>query len=144
MAAGTASATPAEPSAEEIRAIIDKIPKARRMFLIFPRRLTPQERLEEITIAVAEDALARGNTSRFELLTGKLGEYQPTRNADRLDRVRIFATLLMVAALFTIVVVIVNKKSPPTTDFQFVSLASGLAGIGLGWLFGTVTTRSKK
>jgi len=106
--------------------------------------LTPQERLEEITIAVAEDALARGDTDRFDLLTGKLGDYQPARNEDRLDKVRIFATVLMMAALFAIVVVVVNKSNPPTSLFQFVSLASGLAGIGLGWLFGTATTRSKK
>jgi hypothetical protein len=132
------------PSESEIKAILEGIPKRRRTFLFFPRALTPQERLEEITVAMAEDALARGDTARFDSLTAKLGEYQPTRNEDRLDRVRIFATILMMAALFTIVVVVVNKKSPPTTLFQFVSLASGLAGIGLGWLFGTATTRSRK
>ena len=138
------SALRAEPSASEIQAILQGIPKKRRTLLIFSRMLTPQERLEEITIAVAEDALARGNSTRFDELTGKLGDYQPTRNEDRLDKVRIFATILMMGALFTIVVVVVNKSKPPVTLFQFVSLASGLAGIGLGWLFGTATTRTKK
>ena len=83
-----------------------------------------------------------GDTASLSSLADKLAT--AAVREDRLDRVRVFATLLMVAALFTIVVVIVNKKSPLTSLYQFVSLASGLAGIGLGWLFGTATTRSKK
>jgi NAD(P)H-hydrate repair Nnr-like enzyme with NAD(P)H-hydrate dehydratase domain len=52
------------------------------------------------------------------------------------------ATLVMVAALF-IIVYVVAKPNPVTGATQLVSLASGLAGIGLGWLFGTGTARGR-
>ena len=67
------------------------------------------------------------------------------RVRDPLDWVRVVATLIMVAALFIIVYVVAIKPNPgqASGETQLVSLASGLAGIGLGWLFGTGTTRRK-
>jgi hypothetical protein len=50
----------------------------------------------------------------------------------------------MVIALFSIVAVVVFKTSTPPSIYQLISLASGLAGIGLGWLFGATTARRKK
>lgn len=96
-------------------------------------------------LAKTEADYLEGRIDTFDSLKDKLKLVtdQPAERQDPLDRFRIIATLLMVAALFTIVVVIVNKKNPPTTLFQFVSLASGLAGIGLGWLFGTGAVRRK-
>jgi uncharacterized membrane protein len=104
--------------------------------------VTTKERIEQLLVAQAEEKYMAGDTDSLNSLADRLTT--AAVREDRLDRVRVFATLLMVAALFTIVVVIVNKKSPSTTLYQFVSLASGLAGIGLGWLFGTATTRGKK
>lgn len=107
------------------------------------RSPTVRQQVEELMLQRAKDALAAGDTKLFDSLAGKLLVDQPATREDRLDIYRILATTIMVGALFAIVVVIVGKNNPSTNLFQFVSLASGLAGIGLGWLFGTGTVRRR-
>jgi hypothetical protein len=105
------------------------------------RRGTVQQQMEKLMLEQAEMALAKGDMKLFDSLAGKLLGARPSAREDRLDTYRVLATTIMIAALFTIVVVIVLEKKPSTNLFQFVSLASGLAGIGLGWLFGTAASR---
>lgn len=102
-----------------------------------------RQEVELIVLERAREALESGNTQLFESLTGQLLAENPGGREDRLDIYRILATTIMVGALFAIVVVIVGENRASTNLFQFVSLASGLAGIGLGWLFGTGATHRR-
>ena len=102
-----------------------------------------QQEVEHLVLDRAKEALKNGDTQLFDSLTGKLLAERPDAREDRLDIYRVLATTIMVGVLFTIVVVIVGENKPSSNLFQFVSLASGLAGIGLGWLFGTGTTRRR-
>jgi hypothetical protein len=107
------------------------------------RRLTTKERVEEILLAEAEkDYVRQGDIESLNKLRANIAAARQPAPEDPLDRVRVVATLIMVAALFSIVAVIVFRPSAPSGLNQIVSLASGLAGIGLGWLFGA--TRGKK
>jgi|SRR5215471_3355239 len=109
----------------------------------FRRRPTARQQVERLMLQRAQDALGAGDTELFDSLAGKLLGDQPNTREDRLDIYRLLATIIMVGALFAIVVVIVGENKPAASLFQFVSLASGLAGIGLGWLFGTGTARRR-
>jgi hypothetical protein len=135
----------AEDKAERQR-FINAVPRWKRTFFNIPvRPVTAKERAEQLLLAKAErDYLEGGDIGAFDERMNKLAAAQPAGPEDPLDRVRVTATLIMVAALFAIVAVIVFKKSPPSSLNQLVSLASGLAGIGLGWLFGAATTRSRR
>jgi hypothetical protein len=150
-------ATPEEQEAEARKAAEKKEEENRQkivkdtskwvyIFRFIPfRRLTPKEQIEQILLAEAEkDYLKRGDIKSLDKLRNNIAAAQPAAPEDPLDRVRIITTLIMVAALFAIVAVIVFNRTPPSGVNQLVSLASGLAGIGLGWLFGAATTRGKK
>jgi len=106
-------------------------------------RETVRQEVERMILDRAKEALKAKDTATFDSLTGKLLAGRPDERENRLDKFRLFATALMVAALFTIVIVIVGQNKTSNTDFQFVSLATGLAGIGLGWLFGTGASRRR-
>ena len=94
-------------------------------------------------LARARIAMEEGQDEIFDSISGKLADAEPVSRENRLDGVRVALTILMVFALFAIVAVVVSETKPQTTSFQFVSLASGLAGIGIGWLFGAGTSRKK-
>jgi hypothetical protein len=116
----------------------------RRANTLFRRRPSVQQQIEQMMLDQARQALNDRNPELFESLSSKLLAARPSAREDRLDTYRVLATTIMVGALFAMVVVIVGKKNPSTNLFQFVSLASGLAGIGLGWLFGTGTARRRR
>jgi hypothetical protein len=112
------------------------------VFNIPIRHLTAQEWMEQLRLAEAKEKFLEGKPITVDSLDGTV---QPAALADPLDKVRVAATLLMVVALFAIVAVVVFKTTTPPGIYQLISLASGLAGIGLGWLFGAATTaRGKK
>jgi hypothetical protein len=140
-----------DPNAEELvikAKILKDIGDWKRTFFKIPvRHLTTQEWMDEILLAQAKWDFSRGKPVTFGSLRGApVSPVSPESAApkDPLDRVRVAATLLMITALFLIVAVIVFRKTTPNGIYQLVSLASGLAGIGLGWLFGAATARSKK
>jgi hypothetical protein len=149
QAAKDAGEQAAKDAKEQARreAVIRDTPKRTEILFIPGRRLTPRERIEHILLIEAEkEYLNTGDSSSLDKLRAEIVKSpdEPTEREDRLDRVRVAATILMVVALFAIVAVIVFKATPPPGVTQLVSLASGLAGIGLGWLFGAASTRSKK
>lgn len=130
------------------RAMLD-VPRRRPGFggVLFGRRLTTAEQLDLVLLRAAEqEYLESGDFSALRELRLNLGTSAPQAQAaaDPLDRVRVWATLIMVAALFAIVWVVAVRPNPTTGATQLVSLASGLAGIGLGWLFGTGTVGPKR
>jgi len=133
----SASPTPSNLSIEPSRSV------GRRFFRRVPRRETLPQEVERIMLDRAKEALKNNDTKTFDSLTAKLLAEKPSEREDGLDIYRVLATTLMVAALFAIVIVIVGENKTSNSDFQFVSLASGLAGIGLGWLFGTGATRRR-
>jgi hypothetical protein len=130
--------------------ILQKVPTKTLVFGIPFRRLTTGELLEQLLLAAAEsEYIETGNMEHLLMVRNSIAAPQPSTTQDRslkdpLDWVRVVATLIMVAALFVIVYVVVIKPNPATGATQLVSLASGLAGIGLGWLFGTGIARGKK
>ena len=123
---------------------LSKISETKRTFLNIPiRHLTTQEWMEQLLLAQAKENFLDGKPITVDSLKDTV--QVDTAPKDPLDKVRIAATLLMVVALFAIVAVVVFKPTTPPGIYQLISLASGLAGIGLGWLFGAATTtRSKK
>lgn len=137
-------------SPEELKrraGVINGIGDWRRTFFKIPvRRLTPQEVMEALLIdQIKSDYLSEKPVSYSSIRREpSLPPTEPAESADPLDRFRIIATLVMVIALFAIVAVIVFNRTPPSGITQLVSLASGLAGIGLGWLFGAASSRGKK
>jgi hypothetical protein len=122
------------------------------MFGIPLRRLTADERVDQLLLAAAEeDYLKTGDLTRLQeirksLATPAATAPQSSSPKDPLDAVRVVATLIMVTALFIIVYLVALKPSNSAAagSTQLVSLASGLAGIGLGWLFGTGAPRGKR
>jgi hypothetical protein len=100
-----------------------------------------KQELQKLLLQRAQKALDDGNLKQFDALAEKILGTQPSVREDRMDRWRIGATGIMLAALVYIIVEIVLKDETSGNLFQFVSLTSGLAGIGLGWLFGAGTAR---
>jgi hypothetical protein len=148
------TSTEGETSTEEMekvrraQVIYDNPKWAYRFGFIPVRRLTARERIEQLLLAEAErEYLQGGDIKSLETLRNTLAAAQPATPQDRpkdpLDRVRVVATLIMVVALFAIVVVVVRETKPSESVTSLVSLASGLAGIGLGWLFGAATMAGK-
>ena len=138
---------PAPPSGEleRRRGVINDIGSWKRTFLKIPvRRLTPQELTEALQLDQIKSDYLNGKPVSYNSLRNELPPIEPVEPRDPLDKYRILATLIMVIALFAIVAVIVFNKTPPSGIAQLVSLASGLAGIGLGWLFGAASARGKK
>jgi hypothetical protein len=119
----------------------------RGLFQIPVRRLTAQDLTEELLLDEIRSGYLKGDPVCTDLLTvepRRAPGADPAEPKDPLDKIRIIATLIMVIALFAIVAVVVFNPKPPTGIAQLVSLASGLAGIGLGWLFGAASVRGKK
>ena len=130
---------------KERQEILDEMPKWKRTFFNIPvRHVNAQERMEQILLAQTEYDYRHGQAVALDSLKDRLAAVQLAARQDPLDKFRIVATLVMVAALFTIVYVVAIKQHPSTSLYQLVSLASGLAGIGLGWLFGAATTARTK
>jgi hypothetical protein len=123
--------------------ILDRIPDSKRTFFNIARPRTPQEWIEQLLLAQAKDDYLEGKPIRLDSLKSDLVPPPPSAPEDRLDRFRVILTIVMVAGLFLIVAVIVFRPTTPSGIYQLVALASGLAGIGLGWLFGSATARSK-
>ncbi|SPM43619.1 Mycobacterium numidiamassiliense ORFan [Mycobacterium numidiamassiliense] len=150
-----AEPTPTDPSIAQRIAMLERIPEfePRRTFGIETKhRLTTGEQLERALLAAAQSKyIETGDLGslldfRKSLAAPQQGTSQAGPPKDSLDWVRVVATLIMVTALFVIVYVVAIKPNPgqSTGAAQLVSLASGLAGIGLGWLFGTGTARGRK
>lgn len=135
-----------EPDAAELKRRVDLLKDIgdwkRTIFKIPVRRLTAQEWTEELLLAQAKEDFLKFKPITFDSPRGESAPAKPGVVSDPLDRVRVTATLVMVGALFAIVAVIVFRRTTPSGIYQLVSLASGLAGIGLGWLFGAA--RGKK
>jgi hypothetical protein len=137
--------TPTPGELERRAGIAKDIGDWKRTFFKIPvRHLTTQEWTEELLRAEIKSDYLMGKPVSFGSPRAEPLPVKPAASKDPLDKVRVAATLLMVGALFAIVAVIVFKRSPPSGVYQIVSLASGLAGIGLGWLFGAAAVRSKK
>jgi hypothetical protein len=154
----TSATTPPDPLIEERAELLAalKPPEPTSIFGIrFGRHQTTDERLERVFLAAAErryvetgDLAALQDFKKSLVVTTQPGTTQSRAGAapkDALDWVRVVATLIMVVALFVIVYVVVLRptQGQATGAPQLVSLASGLAGIGLGWLFGTSTPRGR-
>jgi hypothetical protein len=105
-----------------------------------PKEYEKQE-LQKLLLQRARKALDDGDLKKFDSLAERLLDTQPRAREDRMDRWRLYATGIMLAALVYIIIEIVRNNETSGNLFQFVSLTSGLAGIGLGWLFGAGTTR---
>lgn len=102
-----------------------------------------QQELQKLLLQQAREALVDKDIRRFDSLVEKLMGTQPSARDDRMDNWRIWATGIMLAGLLVIILFIVIKHENGGNLFQFVSLTSGLAGIGLGWLFGAGTARRR-
>ena len=146
--------TPTEELIERRNALLKDVPEfeARRipgLPFTFNRHLNAGERAERVLLAAAQSKYVETGDMqalldfRKSLAAPQPGTTQGRPTNDGLDWVRVVATLVMVAALFIIVYVVAIKPNPVTGATQLVSLASGLAGIGLGWLFGTGTARGR-
>lgn len=89
----------------------------------------------------AAAAAAKGDPQRFDELVGRvLVEGQPSiggsSHETRMDLLRVAISFFMVLGLFGIVAAAAFHQASANAS-QYVSLMSGLAGIALGWLFGT-------
>jgi hypothetical protein len=102
-----------------------------------------QQELQKLLLQQARQALVDGDIARFDSLAEKLQGTQPSARDDRMDRWRIGATGIILAGLLVIILFIVIRNEKSSNLYQFVSLTSGLAGIGLGWLFGAGTARGR-
>lgn len=92
----------------------------------------------------ASDAAANNNPERSDELIRQVlaAEQEPaTRSSHdvRMDLLRVAISFFMILGLFAIIgIVVFHPKA--TGSSAYVSLMSGLAGIALGWLFGSGTT----
>jgi hypothetical protein len=112
-----------------------------------------RQRAYELLLEEATAAAKGKDQERFDALISKLvfddvslEDSEPAAHERRMDRWRVLTTAAMVAALVLIIVAAIFHKQ--TTGRQaatgFVSLFSGLAGIALGWLFGTGGARVER
>lgn len=103
------------------------------------------DQAEEIALklleAEAKKASEAKNEPRFDSLVKQI-LLQSQRVIDRtshdvrMDRWRVVISLAMIVGLFAIIAIVIFLKASNGAT-QYVSLMSGLAGIALGWLFGT-------
>jgi hypothetical protein len=89
----------------------------------------------------AKKASSNNDKDRFDALINKILDEKDTLAGDpshevRLDRWRVWVSLIMIIGLFLIVGLVIFSKVQNGAA-EYVSLMSGLAGIALGWLFGT-------
>jgi hypothetical protein len=130
------------------RALLRNVPKRGKLAFIPGRLLTPQERAAQLLLVTTEKTYEDGGdvsafTDSLKALAAQpiAGRNPPAERGESLDRHRFRVTIVMVLALFGIVaVIVVTKPNASSGIFQLVSLASGLAGIGLGWLFGAAAS----
>jgi hypothetical protein len=111
------------------------------------RRRQLRAQIDEELTARALRAARRGRMDQFAELSrmsGGLPDLQSggapeagrdTSHEYKLDGWRVFITVLLILALFTIMALIVSKSLATSTATPYVSLLSGLAGIALGWMF---------
>ncbi len=115
----------------------------------------------------ARRAIDAGNEQRFDtVLSRLLDEVRPesegptrsdllseeeTRREARMDAYRIATAILLVTALFASVIWALSQGGENgQANAQYVSLISGLAGIAIGWLYGSsssarrLTKRSRR
>ena len=103
----------------------------------------PTRRDEALKLILEEARKAAGeNPERFDYLVGQVLQEGatasgPTEHEVRMDNWRVRTTIVMIAGLFAIVLFVVIVPGVPSATTQYVSLMSGLAGIALGWLFGS-------
>ena len=89
----------------------------------------------------AKKASAANHADRFDALIDKILSEKDASTGDpsrevSLDRWRVWVSLIMIIGLFLIVGLVIFSKVQNGAA-EYVSLMSGLAGIALGWLFGT-------
>lgn len=111
-----------------------------------------------LLLAEAERAMNEGDTTRFDdvlrqifnevrqepglpnpslSLDVEMAEREAARDS-RMDLYRIFTAILLVTALFASVVwALTQGGENGQANAQYVSLISGLAGIAIGWLYGS-------
>jgi hypothetical protein len=93
----------------------------------------------------AQIAVRNGDLSRSDELIGRvLAAEEPPSNRsnhdEHMDLWRVGISFIMVLGLFGIVAAVAIKGSASASPY--VSIMSGLAGIALGWLFGSGATTS--
>ena len=101
--------------------------------------------LYELLLQEAEASAGGKDPKRFDQLISRLvddaslQDNEPTAHELQMDRWRVRTTLAMVVALFLIILaaILYHGQSSGQAATGFVSLFSGLAGIALGWLFGS-------
>jgi hypothetical protein len=106
----------------------------------------------ELLLKEAKSVSEGQDKERFDALIARLifdgpgpRDDEPTAHELQMDRWRVWTTVAMVAALFLIILASIYLRSgsslgsgaAATAAGGFVSLFSGLAGIALGWLFGS-------
>lgn len=89
----------------------------------------------------AKKASSADDKDRFDVLINKILNERDVSASDPsrelgLDRWRVWVSLIMIIGLFLIVGLVIFSKVQNGAA-EYVSLMSGLAGIALGWLFGT-------
>jgi hypothetical protein len=89
----------------------------------------------------AKKASVGNDSDRFDALINKILNERDTSTGDpsreiRLNRTRVWVSFIMIIGLFVIVALVIFSKVQNGAT-AYVSLMSGLAGIALGWLFGT-------
>src|SRR5581483_11623800 len=96
----------------------------------------------------AKKASSTNDKDRFDALINKILNERDASDGDpfhelRLDRWRVWVSLIMIVGLFLIVGLVIFSKVQNGAA-EYVSLMSGLAGIALGWLFGTGAASSHR
>lgn len=105
---------------------------------------TARQRAYELLLQEAEASAGGKDPKRFDQLISRLvddaslQDNEPTAHELQMDHWRVRTTLAMVVALFIILAAILyHGQASGQAATGFVSLFSGLAGIALGWLFGS-------
>jgi hypothetical protein len=108
-------------------------------------KLSPRDAALTLLIEQAQISLQNGDLSRSDELIGQvLAAEEPPgyriNHDTRMDCWRVLIAFVMILGLFGIVAAVAFKGSASASPY--VSIMSGLAGIALGWLFGSGTTTS--
>lgn len=93
--------------------------------------------LDQAKLAIEKNELDRADSYIQKVLTAEETSSGRGDHSVRMDSWRVYITAAMVLGLFGIVAYAFHKN--PGDASPYVSLMSGLAGIALGWLFGSGT-----
>jgi hypothetical protein len=110
-----------------------------------PTRNSPEQDAQraayELLVGEMQKARTEGNAERFDELMRRLLNDRDGPGVERqarMDRMRVYVALILIFALLIAVIwAISGVAANGQSTAQYVSLISGLAGIAIGWLYGS-------